>query len=73
MIFSPKKLDQFEFLDAEAGDLLDKRALDELRRQSQSREPKLTNYENGTIIQALEAADKPIIVDIQVPWKTREG
>jgi len=73
LIFSPKKLDQFEFLDAEAGDLLDKRALDELRRQSQSREPKLTNYENGTIIQALEAADKPIIVDIQVPWKTREG
>ncbi|MGH9756002.1 MAG: serine/threonine protein kinase [Blastocatellia bacterium] len=74
LIFSAKKLAQPGFLNADAGSPLsedDNRALDELRRQSQTRKPRLDADETGATIRALEASDAPLVTDIRVAWNAR--
>lgn len=74
LIFSTKKLAQPGFLNADAGLQLsedDSRALDELRRQSQTRKPQLDADGTGATIRALEASDVPLVTDIRVAWNAR--
>ena len=76
LIFSTKKLARHGFLNADAGSQLsedDKRALDELRRQSRTRNPVIATDGTGAIIRALEAPEAPLVADILVAWNARKN